>query len=225
MEEFVNIKEVLVGNTRGDRAIDRMFCNFQSGLVESGTVPPLETEGDEEVRRSDHRIAFFKTELRHKKAFEWLQYSYWHCTEEAEKEFREWVVMHDWGDVVNACGSNAKTDIYQKTVAWAVEKFFPLKTTKRKSTDLPWINRKIKKRIRRRMKIYKKQGRSALWKKMKKDTDRLIAERREVYMSNQRIHLMAPDAARSFFRNVKAFSTPEKPQQFDVRSLRPDNTK
>ena len=43
-------------------------------------------------------------------------------------------------------------------------------------------------------------------------------------MNNQREHLLAPDAARIFFRNVKSFSAADKPQKFDVRQLRPDNS-
>ena len=129
--------------------------------------------------------------------------------------------MHDWSDVIRAVTSNEKADIYQKTITDAIERIFPLKTTRRKSTDLPWINNTIRKRIRRRMKIYRREGRSELWKWMKKCTDEMIRERRDKYMNNQREHLLAHDAQRSFFRNVKAFAAADKPQKFDVRQLRP----
>ena len=43
-------------------------------------------------------------------------------------------------------------------------------------------------------------------------------------MNNQKMKLTSKDANRSFFGLVKAFSTPEKPQNFDVRSLRPGKT-
>lgn len=86
LEEFVDIGEVRVGPTRGDREIDRMFCNFRTGMTESGTIPSLETEGEgQEVRRSDHLVAHMTTTLPHRRSFEWLSYSYRHCTEEAEK--------------------------------------------------------------------------------------------------------------------------------------------
>ena len=41
------------------------------------------------------------------------------------------------------------------------------------------------------------------------------------YMVIKKEQLTTKDASRSFFRLVKAFKTPEKPQTFDVRSLRP----
>ena len=42
LQEFADLSEVHVGPTRGDRAIDRLFCNISRGILASGTVPPLE---------------------------------------------------------------------------------------------------------------------------------------------------------------------------------------
>ena len=52
--EYPDMREVLVGPTRGDRAIDRLFTNMSRSLITSGTVPPLEAEQS----LSDHRVAY-----------------------------------------------------------------------------------------------------------------------------------------------------------------------
>ena len=39
LQEFVDLSEVHVGPTRGDRAIKRLFCNMTRGISASGTVP------------------------------------------------------------------------------------------------------------------------------------------------------------------------------------------
>ena len=88
---------------------------------------------------------------------------------------------------------------------------FPLKTTCRKDTDPPWINDNIRRKIRRRRAIYRLEGRSGAWKKMKKDTERLIKKRMTVYQDSQRLVLLASDGHRSFFLNVKAYMTKKKP--------------
>ena len=56
LAEFQDLREVHVGPTRGDRAIDRLFCNMTAGILASGTVPPLETapESDGPSSQSDH---------------------------------------------------------------------------------------------------------------------------------------------------------------------------
>ena len=37
---------------------------------------------------------------------------------------------------------------------WAIENFFPLITTKRRSIDPPWINKAVKKLIKGRKKVF-----------------------------------------------------------------------
>ena len=105
-----------------------------------------------------------------------------------------------------------------------MDKFFPLRKVRKKSTDLPWINRAITKKIKRRMEIYRKEGKSDLWRWMKKSIDEQISGRKKGYMEEKKKQLTADDANRSFFRLVKSFNTPEKAQTFDVRSLRPGAT-
>ena len=51
-------------------------------------------------------------------------------------------------------------ELYQAAVTGAIEEIFPLITTCRKSTDLPWINAKIRAQIRRRKAIFCASGRA-----------------------------------------------------------------
>ena len=217
VEEFPDVSEVPVGPTRQDRSIDRIFSNLSRSVTECGTVPPLESSNTE----SDHRIGFVTFKSPRRECFEWVTYSYRHYTEEACRDFGSWIAAHDWSGVWGAVGSDAKAGAYQADIDSAMNTFFPLRTVKKKSTDLPWINKAVRKKIRRRNRIYKKEGRSELWKYLKRITDELIKSRKKVYMGRRRQLLTEKDAGRSFFRLVKAFNTPEKPQNFDVRSLRP----
>ena len=164
LQEFVDIREVQVWPTRGDRAIDRIFTNMSRSITDYGTLSPLETEAadGEEALRSDHKIVYMRSALKRTQTFEWLTYSYRDYDDEAVREFGRWVVLHDWIDVITAEGSDRKADVYQGQLDAAMDRFFPIRTTRRKSSDLPWINRAILKRIRRRNRIYRKEGRSAL---------------------------------------------------------------
>ena len=73
-------------------------------------------------------------------SFEWIMYSYRYYNKDSEEEFGRWAINHDWAWVIRATTSNAKAAPYQGEVLDAISRFFPLKTTRRKSTDLPWIN-------------------------------------------------------------------------------------
>ena len=119
-----------------------------------------------------------------------------------------------------------KTEAYQSTVVKAIEEFFPLKTTKRKSTDLPCINKAVLKMIKDRKRIFKEEEgvRTDTWKQAKARTDAKILERKQEYLWTQKSHILAEDANRNFYKHVKNFNTVEKPKEFDIRSLLPDKS-
>ena len=217
---FADIKEVDVGFTRKDKVIDRIFLNMTRSVVESGTLEPLETE-EEDASPSDHRIAYCRLELARVANFKWETFTYRYFNDQAKKDFKAWIVLHDWAEVRQARGSNDMTNAYQGTLSWAIDKFFPLKTTRRKTTDLPWINKSVLKKIDARKRLYWAEGgkRTAAWRDEKKKTDDLIKARKKGYVDTQKEHLLAKDANRNFFRHVKTFSRLEKPAQFDVRTL------
>ena len=139
---------VQVGPTRNGRAIDRLFVNFHDSVEEAGMLPPFES--DDHTKKSDHLVAYCSTKLARLAKFEWLTYSYRLYNPDSVEAFGRWVVSNDWRSVLLATSSNEKADIYQKEVLDAIEQFFPLITTRRKGTDLPWINAKVRKRVRQR---------------------------------------------------------------------------
>ena len=82
-----------------------------------------------------------------------------------------------------------------------MENLFPLRTTKRCSTDPPWINGTVKKMIKRRKAIFKENEavRTKEWKEMKKKTVNLIEKRCKKYQESQKEQLLANNGGRSFF--------------------------
>ena len=150
-----------------------------------------------------------------------MRYTYRLYSDEGEKEFSKWVVNHDWGEVLDVVGSNEKAMAYQRHIDAAMDAFFPYVTTVRKSTEPPWINARVKRRIKQRRSVYRREGRSATWKRLKKVTDSLIAKRKNKYMDSQRDVLLQDDSERCFFKNIKSYGCKEKPKPFDVRTLTP----
>ena len=215
------LREAPVGPTRKDRSIDRIFTNFNRSVTECGTVPPLEPEPGHQGTKSDHKIAYARAALPRNRTFEWITYQYRYYNQEAVGNFGAWLAQKDWVDVATAEGSNNKATAYQDAVTGAMEQCFPLITVRRKSTDCPWINNRIRKLISRRKGIYIREGRSQRWKRLKRVTDELIKKRRNTYLDSQRQCLLVEDARRNFFRNVKAFQAKERPKAFDPMDLFP----
>ena len=99
----------------------------------------------------------------------------------------------DWSDLRAAVDSNAKTEIYQSEVPRALEVAFPLITWRRRSTDPPWFNARITKKVKQRRGVYRREGKSARWKRLKKHAETLIEKRRDKYVLSQKDAFLAAD--------------------------------
>ena len=129
----------------------------------------------------------------------------------------QWKVLNDWGDVLRAQGSNEKALAYQAHIDGALDRFFPVRTTTQNSTDPPWINWAVRKRVKQRRGVFMREGRSKKWKRLKKLTGDLIRRRRNIYMDSQRI---APRWWRPlFFLNVRSYKSKENPKPFNIRYI------
>ena len=93
-----------------------------------------------------------------------------------------------------------------------------------KSTDLPWINNRIRRLVRRRRAIFRQEGRGRNWRRQKKLTDDLIRKRRDAYFAVQKKIILADDGSRVFFKNVRQYKSADKPTVFDVRTLCPGDS-
>ena len=51
-------------------------------------------------------------------------YTYRHFNESSVELFKEWVVLHDWRNVLEAGTADEKADAYQTDVVNAIERFF-----------------------------------------------------------------------------------------------------
>ena len=153
-----------------------------------------------------------------KEAFRWESYSFRHHLPR--------IVFHDWAAVYGASGSNSKTDACQRTLTEAINMHFLLKTRRKKSTDLPWMNKGILKLRKNRKRLFVEEGgdRTAAWKAEKKRIDGTIRERKRGYLDTQRSHILTNDAGRNFYEHVKNFATFNKPKQFNVLAVLPGLT-
>ena len=221
--DFADLNEVKVGCTRKDKEIDRLFTNTTRSITDYGTLSPLTADSE---AASDHRVSYFWATLKKKETFVWEKYTYRPYTAAKAEKFKEWAVLHDWEEVLGVEGSDTKADAYQATIEAALDRYFPTKTTKRKSTDCPWMDNKTRKAIRDRKTLFFEEGgiRTDLWKEEKKKTERMVRDRKREFMDNQRNHILAADANRNFYKHVKNFNKLEKPAVFDVRTLIPNKT-
>ena len=120
--------------------------------------------------------------------------------------------------------SNGKAEVYQRDMMGPLEACVPLVKMKRNSSDPPWINAVVRRKLRQRRAIYRKEGRSAKWKRPKKITEDIIRRRQANYLLSQKDVLLQKEGDRNFFKNVRNCRSKEKPAPFDVKTLFPGMT-
>ena len=215
LDEHPDLVEVEHGPTRGDKKIDKFLVNFSRSISESDVLPPLD---DGMGRISDHSIAFFKARFRveiDKK----VTYRYRHFTDDGAQKFQSWIALHDFREVYSEVDVNLQLEAFLSTLRRKMDEYFPYKTTVRRERDPPWINPHVKALIKKRRRVYHREGRSIKWKSLMKKVRKLVKKRAQNYWEHQKRNLLSADAGRTFFKNVKSYNCKERPPQFDVCSL------
>ena len=225
LAEFSDIFEASTPPTREDRKIDKIFTNWPDFIEEGGCLPPLQTEQVAgQIRKSDHNVQYLISRLPRKEPVRWESFIHRPYTAAAEAGFLEDIARQDWSELLSREGSNAKADMLHFILNDLLDKYFPLKTVTRREDDLPWLDQTARKMIKKKGAIFKAEGQSPRWLAMRDKVDKHLERRRESYLGKQRDKFIGPQAHVSFFRNVKAFKSAEKPKEFDVRELCPGKT-
>ena len=220
LDDHPDMRELDHGPTRDDRKIDRSFTNFHRSIKESCTLSPLETEAG---AVSDHKMVFALAEFP-SVAKEMITYTYRKFTEQGADNFVRECRLQTWDTVVGALTVDGKVEAFDKIMNENMDKFFPFVTVTRKASDPPWMNDNIRRLQRKRRKIYDRHGRSRRWRRLKKLCDDLYRARAEKYVKKQKMLLTGPNAAKSFYKHVKAYSSREKPPDFDPCDLFPGDS-
>ena len=225
IQDYDELVEIDTPPTRDNRRIDRIFTNWNEDITDFRCVPPLETEGTAESRsQSDHNIQYACARLTKKEPIKWEIFTHRPYREKNADAFVADLAQVDWTPVYQQYHTNDMAGEYQAVIDDLMDKHFPVKTTKRKENDLPWLNGVALRMIKKKKAIYKAEGKSERWERHCTKTEDYIEKRRQGFLQRQREKFSGPDAARQFFKNVKAFKTAEKPKSFDIRDLRPTNT-
>ena len=225
LADYPDMLEVLTPPTRLDRHIDKVFVNWHDEIVDSGCLPPLESENiGGAITYSDHRVQYACARLQRRDPIRLEIFTYRPFTSAGAAAFVAEIENTDWSVVCQQPDSNSMATALQHIIDDANARHFPLKTIKRKENDLPWIDDRARKMINKKKAVYKAEGNSARWHALRDTLDRYLEKRQDSYLERQRDKMTGPDAASQFFKNVKAYSTHEKPRTFDVRDLCPGKT-
>ena len=116
--------------------------------------------------------------------FYWIRSKVRMRSEEGAVKFGEKLENMDWHKFFQRYENDTTLMVrmYQELTEDWMDECFPFRWVKKRSNEAPWITHGIRKNIRMRMAIFRREGRSARWKRMKNITDALIKHKKLEYI-------------------------------------------
>lgn len=216
MAGAVNLTEQITlipsGPTRVHHTIDLIYTNAPHSITECLTLPPLETASG---AKSNHKCVYVVAEFEARKNFEWVVKMRRLRNNEREEAFEADLRGLDWGSLPEK-DVNTIWDTVEDVIAKLTNKHFPLVRVRKRSNESPRITRGVRRMWKKKIRIYKKEGKGQAWW----DTDRALHKRigasRNEFMEKM---LLEGNSGRSFYAATKELAKATVVPQWLVKDL------
>ena len=132
---------------------------------------------------SDHDIVAVSFKLpKHAKSVSNTFYFSPITTEGVEK-FRSLIVPFDWLAIEKATSSESALEL-DNVLQYFVNECFPLKKRTVRNTDAPWMDKKTKRLLCRKRRIYKAEGKSQKYYQISAICEVAVAKAKEKFLNN-----------------------------------------
>jgi len=181
------LRQVVQQPTRDSAVLDLILTNMHSIYSNPIILAPLGA--------SDHNIVQWLPRITNKQPNrgKCVKRSVRRYPQSGIDEFGRWLTAHDW---FSELGPNPTVDdlttSFTTQLTDAIDRTFPVKTTKSHQTDKPWITHNIKMMIKDRQKAFH-SGNTLQWRSLKYKVQHEIAKKKRSYYKNKVDHLKNDD--------------------------------
>ncbi|XP_071948788.1 uncharacterized protein [Antedon mediterranea] len=139
------------------------------------------------------------------------------------RQFGQWLVDYEWNNVYDLMDTNDKTVMLATTLQNAYYSNFPTELLKMRSTDHPWLTKRVKQLIKQRQKAYVKFGKSSKWKKLRNGVQKAIMDVKKSYYQDAISGLHNSDSSK-WHKNVGKLCNLNQKQSFSIPGLNEKET-
>ena len=122
----------------------------------------------------------------------------------------------DWRPMRECSGVDDMATALEDAIATLTEKHFPLARVRRRSNEDPWINRKIRRLWKKKVRVYKKEGKSGRWWQIDADLQEEIAYSKSEFVDRL---LEEGNAGKSFYAATRKLSAAKTQKSWTVTDL------
>ena len=127
----------------------------------------------------------------------------------------------DWDSV---CPSGTEPDAlvsaFEARIACLTDELFPLRTVRARSNEEPWITEGIRRLSKLKKRIFKRDGKSSFWFRLRDEMVEKLATSKSAFMDKA----ASSGSQKAFYSATKAISTCERPSQWSVADIFPHDS-
>ena len=215
LNEVGSFAAIPTGPTRGLNTIDIIHSNVPEAHGETLVLPPLQAS---DGTPSDHRCVYTEVEFPPERGYTWEVKMRRTRDAARERAFANDMSCQDWDSMLHSRDVDEMTATFEAKVGALTERHFPLARTRKRSTEPPWITKRIKCLWKKKLRIYKRKGKNTAWLNTDHALQEAITEARTGFVD--RI-LEDGNSGRSFYTAVRKLASPSSQSQWAVTDLYP----
>ena len=217
IEDFEDIVQSKTGPTRQGSTLDIVCDNLSA---EYQLSEPLATENDE---FSDHMTIFGTANVPKLHDYTTETFETYKYTKEGESLFGKMLNDYDWNSILGRDPSDTAAN-FERILSNMHEECFPVKSCTIRSCDPPWFTKKLRRMIRNRKRIFKRQGRSALWRRKKKETEEEEMRLKAEFFENVKKKILETGNSKAYFASANMLQAGGREKRWKIRSMFPKAT-
>ena len=173
---------------------------------------------------NNHLSVAYNAILTRPAAFSWETSEYLKITSEGSQEFKTLIGAEVWSELEKLHPNVDKmTETFHQKLDRMIGKCFVWKKSRKKSNEKPWISDHIRKLEKKRLAIFREEGRSIRWKILDKAIKATINKRKEIYFSKETDRLKAIGRGAGWYSALNKLNDTNT-QEWNIHQLEPDKT-
>ncbi|KAI8498128.1 hypothetical protein Bbelb_240720 [Branchiostoma belcheri] len=211
----INMKQIVRVPTRQDAILDLIITNVSRFYKPCITIAPL--------GMSDHRSVLLHPK-QHVKSNKTTKKLVRPMPDSRIRAFGAWISAHNWEEITQEEGSQAKTTALYNTLHQKINMFFPTRYVKLHDKDKPWMTPEIKSLISRRQSTFM-QGKTSEWKALRNKIQTSIKRTKQSFYNDSVKNLQKQDPA-NWHKCIKTMANIGKSKAtIHIEGILPDNAK
>ena len=170
-------------------------------------------------------MVFTESLLSRQRPFSWEVHKYLQVTPEGDFDFKQRIMNEKWTAVTDALPNGHLMAVkFHEVLNNHLEACYSWKRVRRKSNDKPWITDGIRRQMKRRKAIFRREGRSEHWKRLDKSIKKLLNFRKSKYNMNQKTKLENSGNTSQWYNVSKFLATDEATSRWNITDLEPNQS-